>query len=298
MDKELQLVRMIVSGDEGAWRSFIEEYAPYIQTIIARYVNDEELAGDLLVMLLEKLKKKLSVFGGGSTLSTWLFIVTRNFCRDYYRTISGVRHVKKLLSGLSRLDARFFEYYYLRSMHIDEALQSLKPEFGKDLSYLDLIESLERIRRKAVEMKLGRLLFRLLRPEEHPALPTREEAAALPGLGRFYESVVPSPDTLLESRDLQLLLKKLNEAILGLDYEDKLLLKLRFEYRKSARKIAEMLGIGAEKRVYKRIDHLIEKLGLTLAEEGLEPDSCRNLVYNLDILYYWQENWSEREMSN
>ena len=90
MDEESRLVRLIVSGDDDAWLRFVESYSPFLEKIIDRYVQDDELRRTLFVTLLAKLKKtKLQRFSGKSSLKTWLFIVTKNHCRDYFRSRNG-----------------------------------------------------------------------------------------------------------------------------------------------------------------------------------------------------------------
>lgn len=299
MEDELLLVEAIVSGDIDAWHWFVEEFTPYLRKTIGRYVKDHEVAHDLYVSLLEKLKKeKLKRFSGRSTLSTWLFIVARNHCRDYFRSSKGVRHILSALKDLDKLDRRFFELHYLQGFPIHEVLESLRLEMGKGISYMDLISCKERIKRKVAEKKLGKLLDRLLHPGQRAQLPSREEASYYPELQYLYKQVDPPPDTIMNGDAFGRALENLREALSKLPYKDQIILKLRFEHKASARRINEILDLGNEKQVYRRLERLFDKLKELLFESELPLEVYEEIVQNLDELKPWGEIWNSSARLN
>lgn len=295
MNEELELVQQVLDGDDTAWKRFTTKYYRYIRKVIGSYTGDYELVEALDITLLEKLKAgKLRGFTGKSSLKTWLFIVARNHCRDYYRSKGGIRHIRKAISGLSRLDRRFFEMYYTGRLPIREIFETLRSEMGNSISYLDLLESQARIEKHMRAKKHGRILERLLRPVLREPLPTREKAEGYPDLANFYESGLPSPETLPDSRHLNEMLLCLKEAISVLSDRDKLVLRMRFEHRASARKIGELLGFRDEKQVYRKLDSLYTHLGHHMEKKGFTRDSSTAVVGEMGLLFQWEDMWNDR----
>ncbi|MBN1163695.1 MAG: sigma-70 family RNA polymerase sigma factor [Candidatus Krumholzibacteriota bacterium] len=289
----------IISGDEESWHFFVGKYSLFIKNVISRYVSDEELVGELYISLLEKLKlKKLASFTAKSTFSTWLFIVTRNHCRDHFRTQQGIRHIQSAMENLNRLDSRFFTLFYLQSLPLHEIYYSLRLEFGKELSYLDLLNTMERIEKEIEDRKLGRLLHKLLTAEYQAELPALEEVISNPDICRLYRTVPPSPDSILDSKNLEQVLINLQEAVAKLPDRDRLILKLRYEHGESARRISDIIGLRNAKAVYRQIDKLLEFLKQDLLDSELNQESYRDLLVNLDVLYSWQEHWTDPERYN
>jgi RNA polymerase sigma factor (sigma-70 family) len=291
MDDERLLVRRILSGDDRAWHDFLEIYAPFLQRVIHRYIVDAETGRDLFVSLLEKLKtKKLSSFDGNSSLTTWLFIVAKNHCRDYYRSTKGVRHIMSALEDLASLDRRYFQLLYLERMPLREVYASLRLEVGDVLSFLDLIECEERIRKMIERKKLGNVLDKLLNPEARMTIPLSEIPYPSPERGIYR-----TPDLLLDTMDLEAALDNLRTAILNLPSKDQLILKLRFEHKMSARRIGEVLDLGNEKQVYRQLSRLFADLKEMLLDAGLSGEAYNEITANIEQLCGMRDTWFERE---
>lgn len=282
-----------MSGDIAAWHRFIETYTDNMQSIIGRYVNDEEIARDLYVSLLEKLKvEKLASFDGRSTLSTWLFIVTVNHCRDYFRSSKGIRHVLTALGGLDPIDRRYFQLAFIQGLPIHEVLAGLQTEMGDHISYLVLIECEERIIEMARKRKLGRLIEKLLSPSIRPNLPLREITYAFSNQARMERRTQPYPDIMMESDLFREALGNLREALLQLPHKDQIILQLRFEHKASARRICEVLDLGNERMVYRRLEKLFAQLRAMLLETGIPLEIYQGIVQNLMELHSWEEVWN------
>jgi RNA polymerase sigma factor (sigma-70 family) len=294
MNEELLLIRKIISGDETAWRRFIETFTPYLRKTIRLYVNEPELARDLYASLLEKLKfKKLRSFKGKSTLSTWLYVVTRNHCRDYFRSSKGIRRVMKALEGLSEFDRRFFMLYYMHKYPITEVYRSMYVETKGTISYLDLLECRERISARAAERKLGNLLDKLIDSDQ---IRDSQPAQGLDLMDEFHTPIEPeSPPQYLSIDDdmLEAAIQNLKTAIDTLPHKDRLILKLRFEHKVSARRISEILDLANEKQVYRKLDRLILKLREMLLEGDLPLWVYEEIAHNIEDLCMWQETWKD-----
>ncbi len=292
MEDELNLARRILDGDVAAWHRFVEVYNDRMQSIIGRYVSDRDIRQDLFVSLLEKLKdQKLAHFDGRSTLSTWLFVVTVNHCRDYFRSSKGIRHVLTAIEGLRPIERRFFKLAFVQGMPIHEVLDSIRAEMGEHITYLDLIECEERIVTRAREEKLGRLIEKLL----SPAIRQKQPGGAAPAAAdraRTAGRAQPPIDILAESDLFQKALQNLREALLQLPRRDQIILKLKFEHKASARRICEVLDLGNERMVYRRLEKLLIKLKEMLLETGMPLEIYEGIVQNLAELRSWEDVWN------
>jgi len=285
MDGDLELVKRILDGEVRAWQEFVETHTPLMRSVISGFSVDGEVAADLYISLLEKLKAgKLSGYSGKSTLRTWLFVVAGNHCRDHFRSESGIRHVRKAVEGLSRFDRRFFQLYYVDALPIRETIESLRLEIGREISFLDIIEADRRIVKEMARRKLGRLLDKLIasgRGEgRFPAL--RGGAFHDPDL---LESSSPSPDALQGSRDLQKVMELLEEAVALLSKNDRMLLRMRFQHGESARRIGELLGFHGAKEVYRKLDSVYAELASRIEEKGIPAETCRYVARDMDLLF-------------
>jgi DNA-directed RNA polymerase specialized sigma24 family protein len=289
---ERTLIDRIRAGDTDAWHTFIERYSPRIRKTIHRYIDDPEVERDLYASLLEKLDGgKLERFDGRASLSTWLFAVARNHCRDYYRSAKGIRHVFTAIEGLGDAERRFFKLHYLQGLSLQATFESMRTEAGGGISYLDIFDYREAVRKVVAGKHLGRLLDRLLRPESGLC----EFASLAPDL-RFdreetLESTTPSPEAHIDARNLGIAIENLRKAILRLPYRDQLILKLRFEHKRSAREIGDILDLGKERQVYRKLDNLFEELRTMLLECDLPPDTYREVVGDIESLCAYSGVW-------
>jgi RNA polymerase sigma factor (sigma-70 family) len=293
MKDENTLVKMILAGDVDAWHRFVETHSDAMRGIIGRYVNDEEIARDLFVALLDKLKtEKLAHFDSKSTLSTWLFIVTVNHCRDYFRSTKGVRHVLTALKELRPIDKRYFKLAFIQALPIHEVLEAIRTEMCAHLTYLDLIECEERIVATARRKKLGRIIEKLLAPPIRQRMLASGMQPLFNDLVRMARRSQPLPDLLVETDLFRAAMGNLREALLQLPYSDRLILQLRFEHKASARMICEELDLGNENMVYRRLERLVSKLKTMLLESGIPLDVYEGIVQNLSELRSWEDVWN------
>ena len=283
MDDEYTLITKILSGDTEAWHSFVETFSPRMRQTIARYVQEPEIARDLYISLLEKLKNgKLKKFDFRSTLATWLYTVARNHCRDYYRSTKGVRHLLIALEGMSPEESRFFKLYYVQGLSLQETFESMRIESGGSLQYLDIFEYHETIRKKIAGKKLGRLLDRLIRPSSEPIHLNTFGSAFAFTQEDVSESPALAPESYIDGKNLKTAIDNLRGAILQLPDRDQLILKLRFEHKRSAREICEILDLGNEKQVYRKLERLLDKLRSMLLDLGLPDGTYRELAEDIE----------------
>ena len=285
MNDETSLIARIRSGDDAAWHFFVMTYSPIIRKTIKRYVRDPETGSNLYASLLEKLAAgKLARFESRSSLSTWLFAVTRNHCRDHFRSDKGVRHLCMAVEGLGALERRFFILYYVQGLPLSATYASMRAEAGDAITYLDLFDCREKIVKTIKRKKLGRLIDRLLRPDA-PAMDfaSTDDHSAL-DRAASRESPSTSPEAHLDEKNLQLAIEHLRAAIIELPDRDQLVLKLRFEHKKSAREISEILNLDSEKQIYRKLDRILDELRSMLGKGDFPVDLYREAAEDIEIL--------------
>jgi RNA polymerase sigma factor (sigma-70 family) len=88
-DQERGLVAGVVAGDLQATRAFVSRYGPVIKGVIrragVRRDDTEDLVQDVFERLARDGYRRLRLWRGESSLSTYLAIVTRNLVYDTHR---------------------------------------------------------------------------------------------------------------------------------------------------------------------------------------------------------------------
>lgn len=83
-----QLVGLAQGGNIHAYNMLLERYDRKIQQIIYFYINDHSNVNDLAQEVLLKVYRYLDYFKEESQFSTWLYKITQNTVKNYFRTIS------------------------------------------------------------------------------------------------------------------------------------------------------------------------------------------------------------------
>jgi RNA polymerase sigma-70 factor (ECF subfamily) len=82
---EEDLVRRLQGGDEAAFEGVVLRYHPRLQELAFRLTGDLEEARDIGQLALLRAFETLTRFRGEARLSTWLYRVVLNLCRDRHR---------------------------------------------------------------------------------------------------------------------------------------------------------------------------------------------------------------------
>ncbi len=87
---ELELVRRLVAGDQGAWEEFVGRYQNLVWTCVRRTAERyrlnpstadlEDTVADVFAALLERDCAALRRFQGRCSLATWLIVIARRRC--------------------------------------------------------------------------------------------------------------------------------------------------------------------------------------------------------------------------
>jgi RNA polymerase sigma-70 factor (ECF subfamily) len=90
------LVALAKKGDIEAYTCLFKKYTHKLGNIIYIHTNDSAHVNDLIQEVMLKVYLNLHYFKGDSQFSTWLYRITQNTIKNYYRTMS------------QRLDSEFY----------------------------------------------------------------------------------------------------------------------------------------------------------------------------------------------
>jgi RNA polymerase sigma-70 factor (ECF subfamily) len=79
------LMRIVQAGDFSPASEIYDRYSGRIYNFAFRFLRNAEAAEDAVQEVFVKMLKHANQFHGDAKLSTWLFSITANWCRDYLR---------------------------------------------------------------------------------------------------------------------------------------------------------------------------------------------------------------------
>src|SRR5450432_1750368 len=80
-----ELMRLVQAGDFSPAAEIFDRYSARIYNFAFRFLKNAEAAEDATQEVFVKMMKYANQFQGDAKLSTWLFSITANWCRDYLR---------------------------------------------------------------------------------------------------------------------------------------------------------------------------------------------------------------------
>jgi RNA polymerase sigma-70 factor (ECF subfamily) len=80
-----ELMRIVQAGDYSPASEIYDRYSARIYNFAFRFLKNAEAAEDATQEVFVKMMKHANQFQGDAKLSTWLFSITANWCRDYLR---------------------------------------------------------------------------------------------------------------------------------------------------------------------------------------------------------------------
>ncbi|MCK3685730.1 RNA polymerase sigma-70 factor [Maribellus sp. YY47] len=176
-DKELntELLNLIKRGDEKAFRIVFNSYFPRLLAFSSEYVNDREVAKNLVQESFLTLWERHETLNPDSDLKAYLFQVLRNKSLNYLKTIKvkqkyeehlKYRYNELLLNyeALSHLDFDVLSFNELKAI-IENTIAELPPQCKRvfELSRYEMLKNKEiadqlGISVKAVEGQMSKAL--------------------------------------------------------------------------------------------------------------------------------------------
>src|SRR5215210_470765 len=80
-----ELMHLVQAGDHSPAPEIYDRYSGRIYNFALRFLKSAEAAEDATQEVFVKMLKHANQFHGDAKLSTWLFSITANWCRDYLR---------------------------------------------------------------------------------------------------------------------------------------------------------------------------------------------------------------------
>src|SRR5712691_11347312 len=80
-----ELMRIVQAGDFSPASEIYDRYSSRIYNFAYRFLKNSEVAEDATQEVFVKMLKHANQFHGDAKLSTWLFSIAANWCRDYLR---------------------------------------------------------------------------------------------------------------------------------------------------------------------------------------------------------------------
>lgn len=187
------LVQQVQQGDVEAFSTIVERYQDRIYTVCLRQLGSRTVAEEVSQEVFLKAFRAMDRFRGDAKLSTWMFRIAINHCKNHklYRGRRGHGRTEPL-EGTRGDDAPRREFAHPgastdASVHrseaerlVSEALDALDPEYRtiivlrdiEDMAYEDIAEALGiargtvKSRLHRARSQLARHLSRNLKPED------------------------------------------------------------------------------------------------------------------------------------
>ncbi len=103
---ERRLVHRLKARDEGAFREVVKLHQEQVYNLVYRYLGNHEEAEDLSQDVFVTVFKSIDKFRGDSKLSTWIYRIAANQCKNRYKYLARRQfHAAKPLDELSERDA-------------------------------------------------------------------------------------------------------------------------------------------------------------------------------------------------
>lgn len=220
----------------------------------------EEFAAEVRLRLVESDYDILRKFKGRSTLTTYLTVVIQRLALDFRAARWGRWRPSALARAEGPAAVRFEQLVVRDGVRADEALAIVARE----------IEGIDRARLAALAPR-----FPLRARRSYVGEELLERAAA----------GAPDAERLLvradEASRFERVKARLAEVLAELEPSERLLLQLRFEQGMKVADIAR-LQQADQKRLYRRIDEVLQGLRTVLETEGLDAAAVRSMLTALE----------------
>ena len=240
-----------------AWAEFLDAYSPVLLQVVRLTVRDEDAAADCYLFVCEHLSRdgcrRLRSFraGGAATFTTWLRVVTRNICLDWWRREYGRLRVFESIKRLPAREREVFALIFEQRMTAESAYSTIA---ARDPSFspqeLELCQ--ERIR-AALSPRQWWLIQQRNQRRSIPSRQREEEAQAV----ETISDPAPSPETLAQESERS---ASLQRGLRRLTPSDRLLIRLRYEEELTLEAVAGLTGLKDAQAAHRRIETALERL--------------------------------------
>jgi RNA polymerase sigma factor (sigma-70 family) len=250
------LLARLSSPEAGAaWQHFLESYSSTIMLVASQFESHADRRNDCYLYVCERLCddnfRRLMQYNpdGIARFRSWLKVVVTNLCIDFKRQAQGRSRPYRSIEKLSPLDQAVFKYKFQQRMNLSACLGVLKSGFP-GLTAFQLALAVQRIN-EALTTRQQWLLS-----TAHPRfLSIDESAEASVGLVSPDQRSNPEQTTMKDEEH-----DRLERALRGLQPQQRLLLKLRYQQELTLREIARLARLGDPFKARREIQKALKAL--------------------------------------
>jgi len=266
--EDLALIGEILDGSTAQWHTFVDRYAGLIYSVIRRQLfaeDEDEIRGVFTEVLDALYTGKLEEYEGRADLSTWLIVISRGKALDYLRRRDGRRKLPQAHDQLSPLEQQVFRLYHVEGLSFEALIHTLSAS-GQRVTADDVANAVIRIETLMDPGYLRRLEYNAKAPAM--GVVSGRLLDFLTNMQIHYERTrAETPDQVLERKRLEEMGERVRALLQEMTTEEREVMRLRFDEGWTARRIADEMGLGSQRRVYTIIDRVVRKLRNMLGEE-------------------------------
>ncbi|MGL5633814.1 MAG: RNA polymerase sigma factor [Sarcina sp.] len=136
---EKKLIQGLKKSDDNAFDYLLDIYGDDILRFCYMKTSDVSIAEDLTQEIFIKIFRYIGKFKGDSSLKTWIYKISLNICREYYRKNKKVTYFGEEFNKETEVEDKFdLEEEILELMDnevIANALEKIKPAY-RDIIYM------------------------------------------------------------------------------------------------------------------------------------------------------------------
>lgn len=253
---------------EAGWKAFLDNYNQLIMHVIKKLVYDPDEAMEIYCFALDRIKadncRKLFGYYAKSrkyNFETWIAVVVRNCCIDWFRKEKGRKRLLKIVQELPDLDQWIFRYIYWYHYSYELIFELLRNKHSFEISFDEMctrIDQLNEILQQRTKWKLSQDWIASLTP-----LSLNDAENTTGSL-----SPDPSPEEgLIQSNRAQIIEEVLN----SLPTQEQLVIRLHFYRNMTFEEIARVLKMKNIWRVHRKLTKALKLLRKKFHEKGITP---------------------------
>jgi len=287
VEENSRFMQLFSRDGDQAWRNFLDQYSSMILRCIHARIRQYDDVMQVYISICEKLSahnyRVMKQFQGRrkSKLSTWLVVIIRSHCADWYRTRMGRKRYFRSLQKLPSIHRLAYKYYYWENLNAGEIEEKLKAiSTGKFIGHKDISRILASVNRALGSQNIWRSSVSNRFGLIHPA--------------RFDEEILshghPGAEKRLcamSSTERNCLIREsaaaMENILSFLNRDEKLMLRLFYWENKTAKSIASILNFDNEFMAYQRREGLLKRIKKSLEKLGLSFSDFSSIIHKIKI---------------
>lgn len=260
---------------EEAWKSFVQQYHSLILGIIRKMIREHDEAMDAYTFALESLKEKncqkLTTYflkPRNYNFETWIAIVAKNCCMDWFRKEKGRKRLLKCIEELPDIDQWLFRYIYWQGYSYDMVFELLKNKHGLEISFEEMCARIDQVNntlQQKTKWKLYQDWFAILPP-------LSLEDIERTGGAQLTDNTIAQPNLSVEETfQLSDTARVLEEVLHTLPDQEQLIIQLHYYRNLTLEEITRVLKMKNIWQVHRRLVKALKLLRKKLQEIDINP---------------------------